>query len=299
MEKNPSRAETAAWLIAAVIGVFSLARGAQRVLTALALGSMDPWTVMAGSSVFALLVWIPVAYLGRWVVWRRDLWVRAVPLGLVNIVLAGITLIAAQMYLSAGMVAVLVAGIPLVVALLAAVFLKEKLTRLALAGIACGTVGVAVVTLGRGGVLDAHNLILGLLLTAAGVLSAATVYVGWRGLLAEYPGTVLLGPQLVVSVVVTVPIALVVAGGVAVPAAGVPSLLMLGVINLIVPQLAMFWLLARTTALRSSIASYLAPLVAALLAVPVLGQPLNMIVVLGGVLVIAGAVLVNRGKAKS
>lgn len=292
------RAPTPTWVVSSVIVVFAVARGAQRVATGVALQQMDPWTVMAGSIVAALALWLPIAYFAGWLVWKQDLWVRAAPLGLVNIVVAGITLIAAQQYLTAGLTAVIVAALPLVVAVFAAVFLKEKVTAFGVVGILLGTVGVVIVTVGRGGALDATNWALGLVLAGAGVLSLATVYVGWRDLLATYPGAVLLAPQLAVSAVVAVPVAAFLGGHAPVSWTAVGTLTALGVISMIVPQLAMFWLLARTTALRAALANYLAPLFAALLAVPILGQPVNVLVVSGGLFVIAGAVVANLAKAR-
>lgn len=72
----------------------------------------------------------------------------------------------------------------------------------------------------------------------------------------------------------------------------------LGTVNYIVPQIAMFWLLVRTTAVRSSLANYLAPVFAIILGAIILDQPITWVIMSGGILIILGAVFVNTAKLK-
>lgn len=293
-------ARTASLLIAAVIVVFAFSRGLQRVLTALALDSLGPWTLTAASLALATMLWFPLAAARGWLTTDRRLWARCLPLGVVNIAIPGIAFTAAQLFVSASAAALLVAALPIVIAVFAAVFLTEHLKAPAIAGIALGTTGVVTLTLGKGGALDASNWWLGVGLCAIGILAAATVYVGWRTLLAEHPGPVILGPQLLAATGTVLPVALLAqeprTGTLTVTLAA--QLAALALANYVIPQLAMFWLLARTTAVRASLPNYLAPLVATVLAIPVLGQAVTAVSVAGGVLIIAGAVLVNTARAR-
>jgi drug/metabolite transporter (DMT)-like permease len=285
-------------LIFAVILIFALSRGAQRIFTALALESLDAWSVTTYSLLFACLIWFPVAWFKKWLIFDRQLWLTSIPLGIVNIAIPAIAFTAAQMFVTAGVAALFVAFLPIMVAMLGLLFLKEKLSLTTIAGVSIATVGVSVLTLSRSGALDASNWWLGVLLLTVGVISAAFVYVGWRKLLSERPGVEILAPQLAISLfTVAVPTILF----------GQPGnmdysltilLTMLGVVNYIIPQIAMFWLIVRTTAVRSALANYLAPIFAIILGAVFVNQPVTVTVLIGGILVIIGAVFVNTGKLK-
>lgn len=70
-----------------------------------------------------------------------------------------------------------------------------------------------------------------------------------------------------ISTTITLPIALVtVLGSHLLPQ--LPLLAALGVVNYIIPQIAMFWLITKTTAVRAALPNYLAPLFATFLAIP-------------------------------
>lgn len=293
---SPNRAaRTALAASTSVIIVFGAARGLQRVLTGLALEQTNPWHALALSLTIATLLWIPLAAAMKWWSFDQSLWIRSLPLAAVNIVIPGIAFIAAQQHLTASVAAMLVAALPLVVAILAAVILREHLSRAAKIGLAAGTVGVLVLTLGKGGALAGSNPALGVAFIAVGVISAAFVYVGWRRLLATYPSTTLLGPQLVLSTLLVTPLVLLLTPQLPTPEQ-LPLYASLGATNFLVPQVAMFWLLTRTTAARAAIANYLAPLFATVIAIPVLGQQVTPLILAGGSLIIAGAVLVNTAR---
>jgi len=285
-----------AFAVPLVIVAFALSRGIQRVLTALTLDELGPWSVSAISLVMACGLWFPLAATKDWLVWNRRLWVRFIPLGLVNIAIPAVAFIASQQFVSASIAALLVAAMPLVIAVFAAVLLGDRLRWPAVTGIVIGATGVVALTLGRGGALDASNWWLGVGLIAVGVVAAASVYVGWRGLLAEYSGVKILAPQLAVAAVAVLPLAVIFEGWAVPSVPVVAGLVALSIVNYVVPQLAMFWLLARTTAVRSSVANYLAPLFATLIAVPVLGQQITALILLGGALIVTGAVLVNTAR---
>lgn len=283
-------------VVPVVILAFALSRGVQRVLTALTLEHLGPWSVSALSLAIACILWFPFAATKGWLIWDRRLWARCAPLGLVNIAVPAVAFIAAQQFITASTAALLVAAIPLVVAALAAAFLSEHLRWPAVTGIGVGAAGVITLTLGKGGSLDGSNWWLGLGLVALGVLAAASVYVGWRGLLAEYQGVQILAPQLAVSAFGVLPVAFALDGLPDLSATLTVELTALALTNYVLPQLAMFWLLARTTAVRSSLANYLAPLFATVIAVPVLGQEVTPPIIAGGILIVAGAALVNTAR---
>jgi drug/metabolite transporter (DMT)-like permease len=285
-----------ALLIPAVILIFALSRGIQRILTALALEDLQPWTIAGTSLTLALMLWVPFATWKHWLILDKKLWIRSAPLGIANIAIPGVTFIAAQKYLSASAAALLVASMPILIAILAASLLGERLPRKAVIGIIIGTLGVITLTLGKGGAIAGQSWAIGLLLIAIGVISASFVYVGWRNLLSEYSGPQILAPQLLISVLFVLPIALATTTSPSKIISQLPILSALAIVNYIIPQIAMFWLLARTTAIRAALPNYLAPLIATVLAVPILNQQVTPLIILGGFLIISGAILINNAR---
>lgn len=286
------------FIIPLVILLFALSRATQRVLTSLALDSLDGWGVTALSLSLACLIWLPVAWFRKWLIFDKSLWLRSIPLGIVNIAIPAVAFTFAQLFVTAGVAALFVAFLPVVVAILGWVFLKEKLSMKIWFGIFLATGGVTILTLGKNGALDVSNWWVGVGLLAVGIFSAAIVYVGWRKLLAERPAVELLAPQLVISTILVLPLALFL-GRTNVPSFKIWLLLgVLGAVNYIIPQLAMFWLLIRTTAVRSSLANYLAPVFAVILGAFILNQPITWLIVFGGVFIIIGAIFVNMAKLK-
>lgn len=122
------------------------------------------------------------------------MWLRSAPLGVVNIAIPGDSFIAAQQFVSASAAVLLVSSKPILIAVLAALFLGERPQQNAVLGIGIGTLGVVFLTIGKGGVISGKSWTTGLILISIGVLSASFVYVGWRKLLSEHRGVEILAP---------------------------------------------------------------------------------------------------------
>ena len=275
-----------------VILLFALSRGIQRIFTALALEHLEPWSIAGLSLLIATILWIPFALWKNWLIWDLKLWLRCAPLGVVNIAIPGVCFIAAQQFVSASAAALLVASMPILIAILAALFLGEKPKRNAVLGIAIGAIGVVILTIGKGGSIEGKSWTTGLTLISVGVIAASFVYVGWRKLLSEHRGVEIIAPQLVISTIIALPIALA-TGSSSNLLPQLPILAALGIVNYIIPQIAMFWLITKTTAVRAAVANYLAPLFATFLAVLILNQSVTLLIIVGGFLIISGAVLIN------
>jgi len=286
------------FFIPIVIFTFAFSRGAQRILTALALEHLDPWTISGASLTIATIFWIPFAAWKGWLITDTKLWLRCMPLGIINIAIPAVAFIAAQRFVSASAAALLVSSMPILIAVLASSLLGERLRPKAVVGIAVGTLGVITLTFGKGGSLNGQSWAAGLILIAIGVVAASAVYVGWRNLLSEYRGVEILAPQLVISVVVVLPVALA-TGFSASLLPQLPLLTALSIVNFVFPQIAMFWLIARTTAVRAALANYFAPLIATTLAVPILGQKVTPLIIVGGVFIITGAIFINTARQRT
>lgn len=287
-------------LVSTVILLFAFSRGVQRILTALSLDYIESWSIVAFSLIAACLVWFPIAYFKGWLILERRLWLRSIPLGLVNIAIPAVAFTFAQVFVTAGVAALFVAFLPIVVALLGWMFLKERLSVQSTIGIVVATLGVVLLAFSREtSSLDGGSWIAGILLLFLGVISAAAVYIGWRSLLKERKAVELLGPQLAISTLAVIPFTLLFGGEFKFSIEIVALLTSLGVVNYVIPQIAMFWLLTRTTVIRAALANYLAPAIAVVLSALVLSEEVTYQIVVGGVLVIAGAITINFAKAKS
>jgi drug/metabolite transporter (DMT)-like permease len=284
------------YLITIVILAFAASRGAQRVLTSISLETLDGWTITAFSLLLSCLVWLPIAWHRKWIIRNKDLWIKSIPLSVVNIVIPALAFTFAQLFVTAGVAALFVSFLPVTVALLAWAFIKQKPSTKVSVGVGIATIGVIMLSIGRNGALDVDNWWAGVALLALGILSAAAVYVGWRKLLSEYQAVELLSPQLVISSLVVIPVAFIFGNLSSLTVEIIPLLLFLGIVNYIIPQLAMFWLLTRTTSVRAALANYLAPVFAIMLGAIFLGEAITFIIIASGALIILGASFVNSSK---
>jgi drug/metabolite transporter (DMT)-like permease len=102
--------------------------------------------------------------------------------------------------------------------------------------------------------------------------------------------------QLLAGAVAVLPVALVTEHGLPLPAtgSGFAAFVWIVVMNSIAGAVLLFVLLRRGTGAGVSGLLYLVPPVTAVLAVPVLGQPLEPLTVVGMAITLAGVVLVNR-----
>lgn len=240
----------------------------------------------------------PVLPRGRW-------WWRAAVLGTLNIGLFFPLLFAAAYRLPGGVAAVLGAISPFVVAVLARLLLGVRPPLVTWPAAALGLLGVALLVLRSGAVLDP----LGLLAAAAGTLVMSTgVVLGRRwGLPDAAPATARIGVgpgrssrllaltawQLVAGGLLLIPVTLLVEG--APPALGARNLLGFGYLALCGTALGYVLWFRAVVALdpvRVALLTLLSPVTAAVLGRVVLGQALTAGQVLGAGLVL-GAVLLG------
>ena len=204
---------------------------------------------------------------------------------------AGYTAIA--LGVPAGLAALVLCLSPVLVAVASGPVLGERLGRLGALGSALAVVGALVggaEHLGDGG----SGLGLGLLLVGLLGFAGGTLYQKrFGGAMDLRTGSVV---QLLAGAAVVVPLAFLVEGGLPLPgtATGVAALAWLAVANSVGAALLLFVLLRRGTGAAVSGLLYLVPAVTAVLAVPVLGQPIDRETLAGLAITLAGVVLVNR-----
>jgi drug/metabolite transporter (DMT)-like permease len=190
---------------------------------------------------------------------------------------------------------------PLFTALFAALFLiEERLTPVRLAGLAGGFVGVIVLTGGQ--IYDfGDSSVLGELAVvgAAACYGAGAVYA--RTLLRHGDPLALSGAQLVVGVIFVLPLLLAARGtpDYALSLEAWLSLLALGVLGTGIAIVVYLWLVDNVGSVRSSLVTYIIPIVGLLLGWAVLDESIGVNTILGCVLIIAGVAAVVRGQAPS
>jgi drug/metabolite transporter (DMT)-like permease len=256
-----------------------------------------PLTLLFWRFLLATAVIGTVALVTRapWPTRLRD-WVRPAAAGVLlqNVQFAGIYL-GLSLGVSAGLASLIVSASPLVIAVAAVGFDGERLRPAGWFGLALGLagVGVAVSTEISGGARVAGILlsVLGLAGFAAGTLlqKHAPASADLR------TGTTI---QIGAATITSVPLALLSGSGLALPltAPAIGSAVWLAVVNSVGGLLLLFVLLRRRSGAGATSYLFLVPPVTALLAVPLLGQPLHLAALAGVALAAVGVGLVSRSE---
>jgi LPXTG-motif cell wall-anchored protein len=246
-----------------------------------------------------------------------DLWKRFVILGVVNIVVPFTLISWGQQYIPSGMAAILNAMVPLFTIVLAAAVLHDEAITLAkLGGLAIGFGGVVLLALPSLGAADGDDetvlALLAMLAVALATVSYAIAAVFTRrqlngraivrtadgSLRAPSPLEIALGSTIVGFLILTL-LAVVferpVGGLLALPQTGAGwfSVLWLGVLGTGLAYLIFFRILELWGATRTTLVTYVIPIVAVTLGFAFLDERLRPIEMAGAVLIIGGVVLVN------
>jgi drug/metabolite transporter (DMT)-like permease len=261
----------------------------------LATRDTPPFALTAWRFLFAAGLLAGAAVVGRapWPRTRRA-WRDLVVTG---VLLQGVQFGAGYTAIALGVPAALAALVlclsPVLVAVASRPVLGEPLGRLGALGSALAGVGALVggaEHLGGGG----SALGLGLLLIGLFGFAGGTLYQKrFVAAMDLRTGAVV---QLLAGAAVVIPLALTLEGGLPLPttATGAAALAWLTVANSVGAALLLFVLLRQGTGAAVSGLLYLVPAVTAVLAVPVLGQPLHADTLAGLAITLAGVVLVNR-----
>lgn len=252
--------------------------------------SLTTWRFLLAG---ALLVVVALVTRAPWPRGRRA-WADLVITGvLLQAVQFGAGYTAIGLGVPAGLAALVLCLSPVLVAVLAGPLLGERLGPLGMLGSAVAVLGALIAGLDH---LDDGGTAAGLVLLVVGLagFAAGTVYQKRRGARMDLrTGSAV---QVLVAAAVLAPLAATTDGGLVLPetSAGAGSLAWLAVVNSGVGVLLLFVLLRRGTAAAVSGLLYLVPPVTAVLAVPVLGQPLEPWTVAGLAVTLVGVVLVQH-----
>jgi drug/metabolite transporter (DMT)-like permease len=248
---------------------------------------------------------------------RWSLWKRMIVLGAANMVIPMALVGWGQQFIPSGMASILNALVPLFTIVLAAVALAdEHITAGKLAGLAIGLAGVIVLASpnleAAGADEDAAAAVTGMLAVAAAgfFYAVASVYVRRRvtgmPIIEQADGSRRAPLPVEISLGSTTA-ALLMIGALAVvferpdgglitlpaSAAGWVGVIWLGALGTGVAYLLFYRLIARWGATRTTLVTYLIPVVAIVMGFVFLGERLRLVELIGAALIIGGVILVN------
>lgn len=270
--------------------------GSSFLFIAIIVPEVPPVTLAMGRSAVSLAALMLVLWLGGYRLPAPGrIWLHLAALGAAAQVVPMILLSWGQQRIDSGMAGIILGSVPVVTMVLAHLYMHdERMSARSLLGALVGFSGVVAV-IGAGALTHADEAItaeLAVFLAAVGI-AIANIIARRNGHLA--PVVLAAGAQ-AASVAMLVPLSLAIDR----PWTLSPSitvltaLVVLGVVGSALPSLLFFRLLMRVGAARASLAAYLVPLVAVGLGAMVLDERLAGSALAGMVLILIGAMLVNR-----
>jgi len=281
---------------AVLFAAMSVIWGIPYLFIRVAVGELEPVTLVFLRTGIAALILLPIA------IARVDLrrvvarWPWVLAFATVEICIPWVLLASAEQQISSSLAGLLVAGVPLVGAVIAALTRSEhRISGSAAFGLLVGMVGVAAIV---GGDFQASNTLALVQMAGVVVCYAVGPFILTRWL-AGLTSLGVMATSLSVAAIAYAPFA-VLAWPQAVPSADVVwSVLILAIVCTAVAFLLFAALIGEVGPVRATVITYVNPAVAALLGVLVLGEVLTIPMGVGFVLVILGSTLATRRPAPS
>lgn len=228
--------------------------------------------------------------------WNAPVWKWFVLMGVINTVVPYTLITWGELYISSGLAAILIATLPIFTVLLAHWLTHdEKITPRKLLGVFAGFVGVVILFLPD--LVQGQQLFLvgGLAVLGAALCYALAGIYARKTLKGVSPITSAFG-QMLTATVMILPASLLVdrPWTVSPTPASIGSILMLGVVGSGFAYILFYRLIAQLGATRTSLVTYVSPIVALILGAVILQEPLHWTMLVGLGLVIAGVGLVTN-----
>ncbi|HVL94560.1 MAG TPA: DMT family transporter [Solirubrobacteraceae bacterium] len=283
-----------AWLL---LGICSALWGLPYLLIKVLVEDGVPAGVITfGRCAIGAAVLLPIAWRAGALAPLRGRWRAIAVLALLDMAAPFLMITVGERHIPSSLAGILVASVPLLVALLALRWdAEERVDRSRLVGLLIGMAGVALL-LGVEVSGDVAALAgAGLVLAASATYAGATLYL--KRALGGLPALGIVTLTLTAATLMLAPLALLQAGGV--PAARLDwlsSLAALGVLCSALAYLAFYALVALVGPGRASLNTYLSPAIAAAAGAVFLGESLGAGAVAGLLLILAGAYLSSGGR---
>ncbi len=256
-----------------------------------AVAELDPTVVVWGRVALAAILLLPLAAYRGMLPRLRDVWVWVVIFAAVEIAVPFWTLSWAETRLSSSLAALLVAGVPIVSAILARLLgLDDRMTGMRVVGLAVGIVGVACLV-----GLDVRGA-QWLAVAAVGVTvvgyALGPIIIATR--LAGAPDMAVIAAALALNAVWYTPLAWIARPTAPVTGNAWAAVAVLGIVCTALAFIIFFALVTEVGPTRMTVITYLNPAVALLLGVVVLGEPVTTGLLVGFPLVLLGSWLATR-----
>lgn len=207
----------------------------------------------------------------------------------------------AYQYASAGFVGLIVALMPLGIALIAHLLLPdEPLTKPKLVGLSVAFAGVGLLLFsGDSGLGSGGNPVLAAVLTLGAVTSVSYATVFTRSRAGTYNPVELTLMQFIVGVGV-IGVVMLAWEGIpgAISAWGWLLIIYLTAVCSLLPTVLYFWLLSRVTSTRTALVGYVTPLIALVAGVVLLDEVIQLGIGIGGAFILAGVVITDRAERR-
>jgi drug/metabolite transporter (DMT)-like permease len=263
--------------------------------------SIPPVTFVMGRVGLAGITLFLIALLRREKLpsWRAPVWRWLWAMGLLNSVVPYTLITWGETRVSSGLAAILVGAMPIFTVLLAHWLTQdEKITPLKAVGIALGFCGVVILFLPDVVTGATFNLVGGLAILLAAV-SYAFASIQARKHLKGFPHvSVALGQMITASAILIPASFLLDQPWTLTPTMpSLVSLLILAVVGTALAYLMYYWLIEHVGATRTSLVTYISPVIAVFLGALVLNETLHWTTFAGLLLIVAGVGLVTRKRA--
>lgn len=282
----------------------SLIWGASFLFMKVAVDGFQPAQVALGRILLGALTLVAIMTLTRrrWPRERR-LWGHMVVIGLFFCVIPFLLFAWAAQTLPSGLSAILNATTPLWTVLVAVVALpSERLTGMRMIGVLLGAIGVAVV-MGAGELFSSPEFLASVpaQLACLGATLSYGIALGWMrrfvtGTHAHDSVTIASTQMAAAGLIALVLLPFIALGPIAWSLAPAASLLALGALGTGVVYVWNTMVVSEWGAVGAASVTYVIPLVGVTLGILVLGEALTLNEVIGAVIVIAGVILVQRGR---
>lgn len=285
----------------AALGAASLGWGLAGVgVRALFIGGTTTFTVVVFRVLFAALAVVVYGLAVRTTI-DTQAWWRGSAIGLLRIGLAPMLFIGSLNYISAGFESLVITLVPIVTAVLARAFLAETLRGSQVLGLMLGVTGtLIIVASGDSGLAEGGNALAGAGLAFGGVVSGSLSGVISRRFAPMHTTAELAIPMFLSGLIVVAVVGLGV-GGVqpaTVPTGLWPLLVALGLGSTLLPFVATLYATKHVSATTVALTGYLAPLVGVVGGVVLLGELVTPAIAVGGLLILAGVVVVGTPRRK-
>jgi drug/metabolite transporter (DMT)-like permease len=289
-----SRGSLRDWLLFIALGFFW---GSSYVFIKIGVDAgLEPFSLVTLRLFFGLLLIGSVVLVARERLPRRPVtYAHLFMIGLLSVALPFSLITWAEQSVDSTLAAVINGGVPLFTIVIAATFLPdEPFTTQRVIGLLVGFVGVAILVGFDPGVLAGTSLVPALALLGSTLSYAAGAVYARRFLQGLRPMITALFEVLFALLIAAV-LAMTLGGGIGLPNRGdaLLAVMWLGLLGSGLAFLVFFRLLARWGATRTSMVAYLLPVFGLILGALVLEEPVDVRLISGTALVIAGVALVN------